>query len=151
MIFKLQQIALPFIWFGLIGGLSFIEAPLKFQAPNITLGLGLGIGRLVFFVLNKVEISLAILLLITFFFVKPKSKLAIMTFGTILVLLLLQTLWLLPVLDAKAEMVIAGTAAPYSNTHIYYIVFEAVKFILLFVLGVSFTKNYLSVKDDKRH
>jgi len=67
MIFRLLQIAIPFVWFGLIGGISFLEAPLKFQAPNITIPLGLGIGRLIFFWLNKMEIKLAVLLLISFF------------------------------------------------------------------------------------
>ncbi len=149
MIFKLLQIAIPFIWFGLIGGLSFIETPLKFQAPNITLELGLGIGRLVFSALNKFEIALAILLLISFFFVKPREKSAFITFVIILIILILQTVWLLPNLDAKALLVIAGIAPPHSNTHIYYIVFEVVKFILLFVLGISITKNYLRLKDEK--
>ncbi|MCA1625352.1 MAG: hypothetical protein LC778_16450 [Acidobacteria bacterium] len=46
MIFRVLQIAVPFIWFGLIGGISFMEAPLKFQAPNITIPLGLGMGVL---------------------------------------------------------------------------------------------------------
>ena len=59
MIFHILQIAIPFIWFGLVGGISFIETPLKFRAPNITLALGLGIGRIVFSALNKVEIALA--------------------------------------------------------------------------------------------
>ena len=46
---------IPAIWVGLIIGISFIEAPLKFQAPDITIPLGLGIGRLVFGALNIVE------------------------------------------------------------------------------------------------
>jgi hypothetical protein len=46
MVFKILQIAIPFIWFGAIGAISFMEAPLKFTAPNITLALGLGIGRI---------------------------------------------------------------------------------------------------------
>ena len=40
----LFAIALPFLWAGLVLGLSFIETPLKFTAPGITLPLGLGIG-----------------------------------------------------------------------------------------------------------
>src|SRR5699024_12699784 len=45
--------------------ISFLEAPLKFRAPGITLPLGLGIGRIVFPALNTVEVLLgaAILLL----------------------------------------------------------------------------------------
>ena len=38
---------------------SFLETPLKFRAPGITLPLGLGIGRLVFRALNTVELVLA--------------------------------------------------------------------------------------------
>lgn len=143
MFFKVLQIAIPFIWFGLIGGISFLEAPLKFQAPNVSLALGLGIGKLVFFWLNKIEIFLAVLLLISFFKVRPKSKNAIYYFAVIAFLLVLETVWLLPMLDVRATAVINGTAAPYSNTHIIYIVFDSIKFTLLFVLGVNIAKNYL--------
>lgn len=47
MLRKLTQVAVPFIWFGMIGAISFMEAPLKFQAPGITLSLGLSVGRLI--------------------------------------------------------------------------------------------------------
>ncbi len=120
-----------------------MEAPLKFQAPNITIALGLGIGRLIFFALNKIEIVLAILLLISFIKTKPKRKFPLISFGIIALLLVLETVWLLPLLDARATAVINGIATPFSNTHFIYIAFEAIKFILLFALGVSITKNYL--------
>jgi hypothetical protein len=48
MIFRILKIAIPFVWFGFVCAISFMEAPLKFQAPNITVELGLGIGRIVF-------------------------------------------------------------------------------------------------------
>ena len=44
-----------FIWLGFVGAISFMEAWIKFQAPGVTLPVGLGIGRLVFAALNKVE------------------------------------------------------------------------------------------------
>ncbi|MDQ3711016.1 MAG: hypothetical protein M3388_02160 [Acidobacteriota bacterium] len=150
MIFRLLQIAIPFVWFGLIGGISFMEAPLKFQAPNITIPLGLGIGRLIFFWLNKIEIILAIMLLISFFFSRPRGKFPLASFGFIAFLLILETVWLLPVLDAKAVEVINGTAAPYSNTHFIYIAFDAIKFVLLFALGVSIAKNYLKYERNEK-
>lgn len=144
MIFRILQIAIPFVWFGLIGGISFMEAPLKFQAPNVTLPLGLGIGRLVFFALNKIEIFLAVLMIISF--VKTgarESKFPILSLAVICILLLLETVWLLPLLDARATLVISGEAAPFSNLHFVYIAFDAIKFILLFALGTSLAKNYL--------
>jgi uncharacterized protein (DUF697 family) len=61
---QLIAIALPFVWLGLILGISVIETPLKFQAPGITTALGLGIGRLVFHALNLVELVIACVLAI---------------------------------------------------------------------------------------
>ncbi len=144
MIFKILQIAVPFIWFGCIGAISFMEAPLKFQAPNITIPLGLGIGRLVFFWLNKIEILLAALMLVSFFYSRPRNKFSFVSFAVIALILLLETVWLLPVLDARAVQIISGEVAPFSNLHLVYIALDAVKFILLFVLGVSVTKKYIS-------
>lgn len=51
--------AVVFGWLGMVLAISFLEAPLKFRAPGITVPLGLGIGRLVFRALNAVEIVLA--------------------------------------------------------------------------------------------
>ncbi|MEZ5344208.1 MAG: hypothetical protein R2681_01520 [Pyrinomonadaceae bacterium] len=149
MTFKIMQIAIPFIWFGLIGGISFLEAPLKFRAPDITLALGLGIGRLVFFWLNKIELVLGGLMLISLLKVKPDKRIAIWVFSVIAGLLILETVWLLPVLDARATAVINGTAAPYSNTHVVYIVFDAVKFLLLFLLGVINAKSRLNIPQNE--
>ena len=50
-------VAVAFVWLGMVVAISFLEAPLKFRAPNVTLQVGLGIGRLVFRALNSVEIA----------------------------------------------------------------------------------------------
>ena len=52
-------VAAVFIWLGMVLAISFLEAPLKFRAPGITIPLGLGIGRLVFRALNVCEVVLA--------------------------------------------------------------------------------------------
>jgi hypothetical protein len=49
----------PFVWLGMVFAISFVETPLKFRAPGITVPLGLGIGRLVFRALNATELALA--------------------------------------------------------------------------------------------
>ena len=143
MFFRILQIAVVFIWFGLVAGISFVEAPLKFQAPNITIPLGLGIGRLVFFALNKIEIILAILMLISFVKAKPKNKIASAAFRTVVVLLFLETVWLLPVLDARADLILNGETPPQSNLHFIYIVFDAIKLVLLLILGTILLKRNL--------
>lgn len=143
MIFRILQIAIPFIWFGMIGAISFMEAPLKFTAPNVTLPIGLGIGRIVFQTLNKIEIVFAVLMLGSFFIARSKNKFPLYCFGVIFVLLVLETVWLLPILDARAEAIISGNAPPASVLHFIYIAFDAVKFLLLFALGVNLTKQNL--------
>ena len=142
MLRKFIQVAIPFIWFGVIGAISFMEAPLKFQAPGITLPLGLSVGRLIFFVLNKIEIVLAVIFLLSLIGRKTIGRAAVLIFGAIALILFAETVWLLPVLDVRAEQVIAGTAEPFSNLHLVYIAFDAIKFILLFVLGtVTFMRH----------
>ncbi|MFC7764837.1 hypothetical protein [Leucobacter soli] len=61
---ELWRLVLPVLWFGMVAAIGFIEAPLKFQAPGITIPLGLGIGRLVFAALNAVEGLLLVALIL---------------------------------------------------------------------------------------
>jgi hypothetical protein len=147
MFFKTIKIAVPFVWFGMVLAISFMEAPLKFQAPGINIPLGLGIGRLVFFTLNKMEIICALLMLIACFRVRPNTRTMLVAFWVSFVILLLETVWLLPVLDARAEQVIAGTASPFSNSHVVYIVFDAVKIIALLMFGGAATRQLIKESD----
>jgi hypothetical protein len=41
-------LAVACVWLGMVLAISFLEAPLKFRAPGVTLAVGLGIDRLVF-------------------------------------------------------------------------------------------------------
>jgi hypothetical protein len=143
---RVLQIAIPFVWFGMVAAISFMEAPLKFQAPGITIPLGLGIGRLIFWTLNKIEIVLAIVMLLSLLLNKPRRRFALIAFGSVAVILLLETVWLLPLLDARATDVINGTTAPFSNLHLVYIVFDAIKLLLLFGLGVNLTSQNLKAE-----
>jgi len=43
------------IWLGIVLGISFMEAPLKFKAPNMTTEIAIGLGQMVFRALNKVD------------------------------------------------------------------------------------------------
>jgi hypothetical protein len=135
MFFRVLQIAIPFIWFGAVAAISFMETPLKFQAPDITLPLGLGIGKVVFNALNKIEIVLAVAMTVAIYFRRPKTKLPLALFGTILILLTLQTVWLLPVLGMRTDLILGGQTPPPSHLHFVYIIFDAAKLILLLATG----------------
>ena len=143
MLRKLPQIATPLIWFAMIAAISFMEAPLKFQAPGITLPLGLSVGRLIFFALNKIEIVLAVIFILSLLGSRTIGRAAMVTFGVIVAILVAETVWLLPALDIRAEQVITGTGEPFSNLHLFYIALDAIKLILLFVLGTVMLKRHL--------
>lgn len=127
-----------FLWIGFVCAISFMEAWLKFRAPGITVPLGLGIGRLVFGALNKVEWVFAIAIGLNLFIPKvqqafvPMNLLYLLPLG----LLILQSVWLLPVLDARAGLHLQNQVVPPSNLHFYYVGMELVKIICLGVFGL---------------
>ena len=126
-----------FIWIGFICSISFMESWLKFRAPGISIGLGLGIGRLVFNALNKVEWVLALTILISLFLTHQKIiSLQQLLFFIPIMLLIIQTFWLLPVLDARAEMHIQNQIVPPSNLHFYFVGAELIKVISLGFYGI---------------
>ena len=89
------KIALPFTWFGAVCAISFMEAPLKFGAPNLTTPVALEVGHIVFDALNKAEWGICIILGISLFSTSP-SRLEISAFILVLIVLLSQTFWLFP-------------------------------------------------------
>jgi hypothetical protein len=131
---KYILIIATFIWVGFIGAISFMEAWVKFQAPLMTVPVGLSIGKVVFAALNKVEWALAILLIIAALVNKPSSLLLLLIPIGILAL---QTIWLLPALNARADLLIQGAPAPASHIHFYYLFLEVVKILCLFLFGVQ--------------
>jgi hypothetical protein len=139
---QLIAIALPFLWLGLILGISVIETPLKFQAPGITTALGLGIGRLVFHVLNLVELVIACVLVIVV--ARQARDWPFALLGGVIAILLVQAFWLRPLLDDRAVRIIADEDVPASSLHLAYIALEGVKLVALPVLGVVLARRWLA-------
>lgn len=118
-----------------------MEAWLKFRAPGITMPLGLGIGRLVFNALNKVEWILAIVIAVNLFTAKSfEFQQSTFLWGAAVIILLLQSFWLLPALDARAELHIQGQQVPSSSLHIYFVAMELVKVLCLILFGINLFK-----------
>lgn len=136
-------IALTFLWLGFVFAISFLEAWLKFQAPGITLELGLGIGKLVFNALNKIEWVLAIIIVLSMVAsrqnpIKGKNLLVVIT----IVILLLQSFWLLPELFVRANLHIQEQSVLSSSfAHYTYITLEVTKVVLLSIFGISLLRK----------
>ncbi len=137
-------IAIVFIWAGMIIGISFLEAPLKFQAPGITLELGLGIGKLVFGALTKFEMAFS-LLVIAFLFLR-EDKNSLLLFALPILIVAIDNSILLPILDNRIDMITNGQTPPKSNTHWWYVALEVIKLISLLVGGYIFANRILKSK-----
>jgi hypothetical protein len=130
----------------MVAGISFLEAPIKFQAPGITIGLGLGIGRLVFAALNKIVWLFAIVWLVAAFATRSNYRDLIIPL-IMIGILLLQTCWLLPALDVRASQIIAGVQPASSPLHLYYIAADVAKLILLLGTGAISVSNMVKRVD----
>ncbi|WP_445169429.1 hypothetical protein ACTXG7_08970 [Mycolicibacterium sp. Dal123E01] len=131
-------VAAVFVWLGMVLAISFLEAPLKFRAPGVTIPLGLGIGRLVFRALNTCEAVLAAVVVVAFVIGTPGTGLVVATVVAIAALLI-QVIGVRPALTRRSDAVLADASqaeSGRSHAHYVYVVFEVVKVAALLVSGV---------------
>ncbi|WNM33225.1 hypothetical protein RKE30_23990 [Streptomyces sp. Li-HN-5-11] len=128
--------AVTFVWLGMVLAISFLEAPLKFRAPGVTIPIGLGIGRLVFRALNLVEAALAAAVIVAVVLGGPSTGIAVLT-AVVAVLLLGQLAVVRPRLNRRSDRVLAGEELPRSRGHLAYVALETAKVVVLVVLGIS--------------
>ncbi len=132
--------ALTFVWLGMVLAISFLEAPLKFRAPGVTLRIGLGIGRLVFRALNVVETVLAVLIGTALTLASARGP-ALIGFAVAATMLTIQLLAVRPRLSRRSDAVLAapqGGGEPVrSRAHYAYVGLELVKVAALVVSGAA--------------
>lgn len=128
--------AVTFVWLGMVLAISFIETPLKFRAPGVTIPVGLGIGRLVFRALNLAEAALALVLIAAVVLGAPTVAVVVLTAVAVCVLAA-QLVVVRPRLNRRSDRVLAGENLPRSTTHLYYIALEAAKVLTLIALGAT--------------
>lgn len=132
-------VAVAFCWLGMVLAISFIEAPLKFQAPGVTLQIGLGIGRRVFRALNSVEAVFAVVIIVVFTLHRPSAA-VITAFAVAIVALAVQLAAVRPKLIQRSNAVLAVTpgeeAEGRSQAHYVYVAFELAKVVALLTGGI---------------
>lgn len=136
---ELWRLAIPVLWFGMIGAISFIEAPLKFQAPGITIPLGLGIGRLVFAALNIAEGVLLVMMAIATFWPKAArvTRARSWWWVALAAVFLFKVAVVRPPLNQRTDLVLLGADPGQSPWHYVYIVCDVIMLVLLAVLAAK--------------
>jgi hypothetical protein len=123
--------------------ISFLEAPLKFRAPGVTIPLGLGIGRLVFRALNICEAVLAAVIVVAML-AGDSGTGVVVAVSVAIAALVIQVVGVRPALTRRSDAVLAdagqgGTGR--SHAHYVYVVFEVVKVVALLSSGVLLLNN----------
>lgn len=125
------RLLLPAVWVGLIVGLGFMETPLKFHAPGITMALGLGIGRLVFIALSVAGWGILIVLTLMAQARPRETKTGWLLIGTMWVIMIIESFVIRPALAVRSDVIISGGDPGESWLHYGYI---AAELLLLAVL-----------------
>jgi hypothetical protein len=126
--------AATFVWLGMVLAISFLEAPLKFRAPGVSVQVGLGIGRIVFRALNLAEIGWAIVIGVCLLIDSPSTSIVV-TALIAFAILLAQLGIVRPRLSRRSDRILTGGDAPRSHAHYVYIALETIKVVVLVVLG----------------
>lgn len=127
--------AITFVWLGMVAAISFLEAPLKFRAPGVTLPLGLGIGRLVFRALNTAEALFSLAVIGALAVGSPSTGVTAALVAAIAALGA-QLLLVRPRLTRRSDAILAGEDAPRSHAHYAYVALETAKVIALLAGGI---------------
>jgi hypothetical protein len=123
-----------FIWFGMTAGVSLLATPIRFTAPTITRPVAMDIGRVVFAALNKAEL-VALVILLVVVRVSGRARELWAQCSVLILILLAQSVWLLPQLAQRAQQIVAGVEPAPSMLHGTYSSLELLKLVLLLYLG----------------
>jgi hypothetical protein len=126
----LAYILLPVFWAGLLVGVCFIATPAKFLAPSLARPVALDVGRATFTVWNDVEWLVLAMLVPPLLFAPADRFTAVSTF-VLGALLFIQSMILLPALNARVTVIQAGRRPAISLDHRTYIAIDSLKLLIL--------------------
>lgn len=126
--------AIAIFWVGLIIGVSFIATPAKFAATTLSLPVALDVGRQTFGLFNKIEWLVFAAFLGPVLFVY-RTRFVVVLAIVIGGILAIETFWVLPQLDKRVELIMAGQVVERSVLHTVYVMAEVLKCAFLFVIA----------------
>ena len=127
------------IWIGLILGVSFFAAPIKFKAVGIDLEQLLAVGKVTFQAFSWIEFA-ALVLLVCASLINPTRNVVI-GISLLCLMLLIQKFGILPGLDNELDRTVAGETVDKTNLHFLYVAIDCVKLVILFFLSLILRKE----------
>lgn len=127
-----------FVWFGMTAGISILATPVRFGVATLSRPVALDVARAVFAALNKAEF-VALILLLILLRTSGMARRLLAACGALALILIAQSAWLLPLLSARTDQVIAGMEPASSPAHAIYSILELTKLALLVFVGFRAT------------
>ena len=124
-----------FVWFGLTAGISVLATPVRFASQELARDVKFEVARIVFTALNKAELMALVLFLIVIRVSGAAARWWAIA-GLLVLIVMAQSVFLLPELAERADMVVRGIEPPPSYVHAAYSTLELTKLAILFVTGV---------------
>jgi hypothetical protein len=133
----LAVVGIPFVWFGLVFGISLLERPLAFRSTSLSREAALELGQLIYPALHAVELLLCMGFVIAAVGLRSTVptvwRLAMAAGG----ILLVQVLLVGPLLrDATGEGVLATSGSRYAWLAVFSLL-EVAKLVVLLAAGAT--------------
>ena len=123
-----------FLWLGLTVGIPFVAVPALFNAPSLDRPQVLDAASAAFAALSRAEI-VALLVLLIAVRLSGKARILWAFAGVLTLIVLAQSVWLMPELASRAQQILDGIQPAPSSAHAIYAVLELGKVLLLITLG----------------
>ncbi len=124
-----------FVWFGMTVGISVLATPVRFSAETLAREVKFEVASIVFTALNKAELVALVFFLIVIRVSGAAARWWAVA-GLLVLIVMAQSVFLLPELAARADMIVRGLEPPPSWVHGAYSTLELTKLAILFVTGV---------------
>jgi hypothetical protein len=126
---RLPFAVLCLLWAGILVGITFTET-MKFHAPTLSRSVAFDVGRTIFHASQRLQVGLLIVALLAAL-VGEVPRWAWVFLAVVAGTLLLQVVWIFPILDARAQAIIAGGVPVGTSPHGFYALLEGLKVLAL--------------------
>ncbi len=137
---EMPRLLLPIVllfWAGLLFGVAYLATPAVFTAGSVTRAVGIDATRQSFSLLNRAEIVLACLAVLLLIRKAASSRMVIGCAALACAIVALETFVLLPELQSRSDMVVAGNEPPPSPIHTLYISADTLELLALLTGGIA--------------
>lgn len=125
---------LPWLWLGIVVGISVIETPIRFRTPPITRDGAAMLGVAIFHTLAYVELVLLVVAMAAVLVLRDRWLLVLCAVLGLVVAI--EHTLIVPILAIRAQLLVQGAELEPSSVHGWATALEAAKMLVLVALGV---------------